>query len=514
MKNISYLILNIFIFTISISGIFYNIDALKANYQITSLNRSSFPAGFVFGAASSAYQIEGAASEDGKGPSIWDTSTLKNPEKIRDHSNGNIATDSYHHYKEDVKIMKQMGLDAYRFSISWPRLLPRGRKSGGVNEEGIKYYNLLINKLIRKGLEPYVTLFHWDLPQTLEDDYGGFLSPQIVDDFWDYAELCFRRFGDRVKYWITFNEPYTYAVGGYVTGEYAPGRCSAWQGLNCSGGDSAVEPYLVAHHQLLAHATAVNIYKQYYQKSQKGKIGITIVAGWMIPFSNETIHREATNRALDFTFGWYMEPLTKGDYPKSMKRGATGRIPKFTKEESEMVKGSFDFLGLNYYTTYYVKHFPRANNSSITTYLTDSQTHISPERNGVPIGPKGASDWLYVYPRGIRDVLLYVKTTYNNPTIYITENGIDEINNSTLSLEEALVDNMRVDYFYRHLSYVQKAIQRGVDVRGFFAWSLIDNFEWNSGYTLRFGLNYVDYKDGLKRYPKLSAKWFKNFLQH
>ncbi|KAG8389061.1 hypothetical protein BUALT_Bualt02G0190100 [Buddleja alternifolia] len=430
-------------------------DALTSDYHIRSFNRTNFPRGFVFGAASSAYQIEGAASKDGKGPSIWDTFTLNHPEKIKDHTSGNIATDSYHHYKEEINIMKNMGLDAYRFSISWPRLLP--------------------------SIEPYVTLFHWDLPQVLEDEYGGFLSPQIVNDFCNYAELCFRRFGDRVKHWISFNEPYTFITCGYVTGEFAPGRCSSWQNLNCTGGDSGVEPYLVAHHQLLAHAAVVKIYKEKYQESQKGKMGITLVARWMVPYSKESIHRGAARRALDFSFGWYMDPLTKGDYPDSMKSRAKGRIPKFSKEESEIVKGSFDFLA---------------------------------ERDGVPIGPKGASNWLYVYPKGIRDVLLYVKKTYKNPTIYITENGIDETNNSTLSLQEALIDNMRIEYYFNHLSFVQKAIKKGVDVKGFFAWALTDNFEWSSGYSLRFGLNYVDYEDGLKRYPKLSARWFRQFLQH
>ncbi|KAL6516256.1 Beta-glucosidase 12 [Orobanche gracilis] len=485
-------------------------DAQTVDYHITTFNRTNFPRGFVFGASSSAYQIEGAGSGNGKGASIWDTFTLNHSEKINGHSNGNVAADSYHHYKEDVKIIKYMGLDAYRFSISWARLLPHGNLSG-VNEEGIHYYDNLINKLLKKGVEPYVTIFHWDLPQALEDEYGGFLSPQIVKDFGDYAELCFRRFGDRVKYWVTINEPYTYANAGYATGEYAPGRCSVWQQLNCSAGDSGIEPYMVAHHQLLAHAAAVRIYKQKYQESQKGKIGITMLARWMIPFSEESIDVEATRRALDFSLGWFMEPLTNGDYPESMRSLVLGRIPTFTKEESEMVKGSFDYLGLNYYTTYYVRDVPLAN-YFVVSYTMDSLTEATPERNGIPIGPKGASDWLYVYPRGIRDVLLYVKNTYNNPTIFVTGNGIDEPNNSTLSLEEAVSDKTRIKFYHKHLSYVEKALKKGVDVRGFFAWALLDNFEWNSGYSLRFGLNYVDFKNGLKRYPKHSARWFKNFL--
>ncbi|RVX13055.1 Cyanogenic beta-glucosidase [Vitis vinifera] len=186
-------------------------------------------------------------------------------EKIKDHSNGDVTIDAYHRYKEDVGIMKGMSLDAYRFSISWSRILPNGKLSGGVSKEGIAYYNNLINELLANGLQPFITLFHWDLPQALEDEYGGFLSPLIVDDFQDYAEHCFKEFGDRVKHWITLNEPWSYSNGGYVTGNLAPGRCSEWQKLNCTGGDSGTEPYLASHYQLLAHAAAVQFYKKKYQ---------------------------------------------------------------------------------------------------------------------------------------------------------------------------------------------------------------------------------------------------------
>ncbi|CAJ1952333.1 unnamed protein product [Sphenostylis stenocarpa] len=231
----------------------------------TSLNRSSFPQDFIFGTASSSYQYEGAAYVGGRGPSIWDTYTHDYSDKIKDRSNGDVAIDEYHRYKEDVEIMKDMNLDAYRFSISWSRILPKGKVKGGVNKEGINYYNNLINELLAKGLQPFVTIFHWDLPQSLEDEYGGFLSPNIVKDFQDYAELCFKEFGDRVKYWLTLNEPWTFSKHGYAEGATAPGRCSPWQNLNCTGGDSATEPYIVAHNQLLAHAAAVNIYRTKYQ---------------------------------------------------------------------------------------------------------------------------------------------------------------------------------------------------------------------------------------------------------
>ncbi|KAK4582311.1 hypothetical protein RGQ29_025475 [Quercus rubra] len=495
-------------------GLLTNIIAVSSShdsaYDTASLNRTSFPEGFIFGTAAAAYQYEGAAYEDGKGPNIWDTYTHKHPERIVNGSNGDVAVDQYHRYKGDVRIMKKMGLDAYRFSISWSRVLPKGKLSGGVNREGIKYYNKLINKLLDRGILPFVTLFHWDLPQALEDEYGGFLSPHIVDDFRDYAELCFKEFGDRVKHWITLNEPLSYSNGGYVTGDLAPGRCSSWQEKNCTGGDSGTEPYLVSHNQLLAHASAVEVYRQKYQEAQKGLMGISLVGDWAVPYSNATQDQDAAQRAHDFRFGWFMDPLTNGDYPHSMRSLVGDRLPKFTKEQSKLLKGSLDFLGLNYYTTNYAANAPKAEKPS---YLTDWQANLSSERNGIPIGPEAASSWLHVYPSGIRDSLLYAKTKYNDPLIFITENGISEFNNDTLSLKEALADNYRIDYYYRHFQYILKAIKDGVNVKGYFAWSLLDNFEWGAGYSVRFGINYVDYKNGLKRYPKLSARWFKKFLK-
>ncbi|KAJ9685822.1 hypothetical protein PVL29_017759 [Vitis rotundifolia] len=479
--------------------------------EAASFNRSSFPAGFIFGTASASYQYEGAAKEGGRGPSIWDTFSHKYPERITDGSNGDVANDFYHHYKEDVHTMKELGLDAFRFSISWSRVLPRGKLSGGVNKEGISFYNNLINELLSKGLQPYVTIFHWDLPQALEDKYGGFLSPHIIDDFRDFAELCFKEFGDRVKYWITLNEPWTYSNGGYDQGTLAPGRCSKWVNGACTAGNSAIEPYLVGHHLLLSHAAAVKVYKDKYQASQKGKIGITLVSHWMVPYSDQKVDKKAAIRALDFMFGWFMNPLTYGDYPYSMRTLVGPRLPKFTPKQSILVKGSFDFLGLNYYTANYAANVPAANTVNVS-YATDSLANLTTQRNGIPIGPTTGSSWLSVYPSGIRSLLLYVKRKYNNPLIYITENGISEVNNNTLTLKEALKDPQRIDYYYRHLLFLRLAIKDGVNVKGYFAWSLLDNYEWNSGYTVRFGIVFVDYDNDLKRYPKHSAIWFKKFL--
>ncbi|CAI8616321.1 unnamed protein product [Vicia faba] len=447
--------------------------------RFSDLNRNSFPKGFVFGTASSAYQYEGAAFEGGRGPSIWDNFTHKYPEKIRDRTNGDVADDSYHKYKEDIGLMKDLNMDAYRFSISWSRVLPKGKLSGGVNPEGIKYYNNLINKLLAKGLQPYVTIFHWDVPQALEDEYGGLLSRHIVDDFRDYAEVCYKKFGDRVKHWITLNEPYSVSTNAYAYGKFAPGRCSDWLKLNCTGGDSGTEPYLTAHYQLLAHSAAANLYKTKYKSSQHGIVGVTLISHWPVPATTAKADVEAAQRGLDFMFGWFMDPLTKG---------------------------------LNYYASYYAADAPHLRNAR-PARQTDSLINATFELNGKPLGPMSASSWLCIYPRGFRQLLLYVKNKYNNPLIYITENGCAEFSDPTLSLEESLLDTYRIDYYYRHLYYLATAIKDGVNVKGYFAWSLLDNMEWDSGYTVRFGLVFVDFKNSQKRQPKLSADWFKNFLK-
>ncbi|KAJ6803992.1 beta-glucosidase 12-like [Iris pallida] len=475
------------------------------------LDRRSFPEGFIFGASSAAYQYEGAAKEGSKGPSIWDTFTQAHPEKIADGSNGDVAVDQYHRYKEDVLLMKEMGIDAYRFSISWPRILPNGNLSGGINKEGIDYYNNLIDELLSQGLQPFVTLFHWDTPQGLDEQYGSFLSPRIVKDYHDYVEVCFREFGDRVKHWITFNEPHVFTDYGYASGIFAPGRCSSWEIGRCKNGDSGKEPYIVGHHILLAHAAAVDLYRNKFQKTQNGKIGMTLDCNWMVPYSDSKSNGDAVERGLDFVFGWFMDPLTQGDYPFNMRALVGDRLPKFTEQQSNLIKGSFDFIGLNYYSTSYVYSLP-IDNTVNKSYNTDSYTTQTALRNGIPIGPKPGTEWIYVYPQGIQDLLLYTKTKYNNPVIYITENGLDEKSNENLSLKEALKDDVRIDYYRQHIIHVQRAISKGVDVRGYFAWSLLDNFEWASGYSRRYGIYYVDYIDGLKRHPKSSALWFQRFL--
>lgn len=403
--------------------------------------------------------------------------------------------------------MSEMGLDAYRFSISWPRLFPEGR--GKVNPIGVTYYNLLIDGLLEAGIEPYVTLYHWDLPQSLHDAYGGWLSHLIIDDFAVYADTCFKLFGDRVKHWITFNEPNIFIQMGYDIGLFAPRRCSSWI-KDCSEGNSATEPYVAAHNVLLSHAAAVDIYRTSYQDKQLGSIGMSISVNWYVPLRNTTQDADAVSRILEFQLGWFLDPLTRGDYPPVMRELVGHRLPRFTNEQKIKLKHSSDFVGINHYTTAYTAAINLTWDVNQTDYFRDSLTSLTSERDGVPIGPRAASEWLFIVPTGIYHVVKYVKEKYNLP-ILITENGMDDADNGSLPVEQALQDHKRVQFHADYLSHLAAAIREGVDVRGYFAWSLLDNFEWIYGYTLRFGLYYVDFATS-ERYPKASAQWFKKLL--
>ncbi|CAH8322756.1 unnamed protein product [Eruca vesicaria subsp. sativa] len=479
------------------------------------LDRYSFPPGFSFGVASSAYQYEGAIEEGGRTQSIWDNFTHAHPERTN-MDNGDIAVDFYHRYKDDIKLIKEMNMDTFRFSISWSRILPSGKLSDGVNTEGIQFYKNLIDELIENGIRPFVTIYHWDIPQVLDDEYGGFLSPRVIDDFRNYARVCFEEFGGKVDMWTTFNEPYVYSVAGYDSGNKAMGRCSKWVNSLCVAGDSGTEPYLVSHHLLLAHAAAVEEFRKCDKISQDAKIGIVLSPFWFEPYDIDShADKEAVNRALDSYIGWHLHPLTFGDYPETIKKNAGNRLPHFTKEQSEFIKNSFDFIGINYYTARFVAHKHHHDHTRLR-FTTDqhleykvinrSGDYISSESDGTKL--------LYSYPEGIRKILNYIKYKYNNPAIYITENGFDDYNVGTVPREQLLKDTKRIQYHEKHLQELHKAITvDGCDVRGYLAWSLLDNFEWEHGYAMRFGLYYVDYADDLKRYAKDSAKWFKTFLE-
>eukprot|EP00262_Sarcandra_glabra_P002705 TRINITY_DN1310_c0_g3_i2.p1 TRINITY_DN1310_c0_g3~~TRINITY_DN1310_c0_g3_i2.p1 ORF type:complete len:433 (-),score=59.38 TRINITY_DN1310_c0_g3_i2:272-1570(-) len=330
------------------------------------LSRESFPKGFVFGTATSAYQVEGMALKEGRGPSIWDA-FVNIPGIIADNSTADVAVDEYHRYREDVDIMSKMNFDAYRFSISWSRIFPNG--AGKVNWKGVAYYNRLIDYLIHKGITPYANLYHYDLPEALEKRYKGLLSRKIVKAYADFADFCFKTFGDRVTNWMTFNEPRVVAALGYDNGLHAPGRCSKPFG-NCTAGNSATEPYIVAHNLILAHAAAVQRYREKYQAKQKGRIGILLDFVWYEPLTRSNADQQAAQRARDFHIGWFLHPIVYGEYPRTMMEIVGERLPKFTSAEVKMVKGSIDFVGINQYTAFYMydPHQPKQN---VTGYQMD-----------------------------------------------------------------------------------------------------------------------------------------------
>ncbi|XP_027349087.1 beta-glucosidase 11-like [Abrus precatorius] len=467
---------------------------------VHSLHRDEFPLDFVFGASTSAYQVEGAANEDGRKPSIWDTFSHAGNGNMY-AGDGDVACDQYHKYKEDVQLMANMGFDAYRFSISWSRVIPDGR--GQVNPKGVQYYNNLINELISHGIQPHVTLLHWDLPQTLEDEYGGWVNRRIVKDFTTYADLCFRKFGDRVKYWTTMNEPNVYAIFGYDIGLLPPQRCSPSFITNCSRGNSSTEPYLVAHHMLLAHAAAARLYRKKYQGMQHGYIGFNLLTFGLVPLTNTSEDVSATQRAQDFLIGWFMNPFTFGDYPNIMKKNAGSRLPSFSQKESNLVKGSIDFIGINFYYSFYVKNSPGSLQREDRDYMADWSVETEKvTQNDTP------TDEIPITPRIFQGVLDSFKNNYGNIPIYIHENGQQTPHNSSLN------DWPRVKYLHQYILSLVDALRSGSNVKGYFVWSFLDAFELMGGYESSYGLYYVDMKDpSLRRQPKLSAKWYSNFLK-
>ncbi|KAG5536153.1 hypothetical protein RHGRI_023817 [Rhododendron griersonianum] len=450
------------------------------------LSRETFPKGFVFGTATSAYQVEGMANKDGRGPSIWDV-FIKTPGLEPNNATGDVAVDQYHRYK--------LNFDAYRFSISWSRIFPNG--TGKVNKKGVAYYNRLINYMLKRGITPYANLNHYDLPQALEER----------KDYADYADFCFKTFGDRVKNWMTFNEPRVVAALGYDNGFFAPGRCSKAYG-NCTAGNSATEPYIVSHNLILSHAAAVQRYREKYQEKQKGRIGILLDFVWYEPLTRSKADNYAAQRARDFHIGWFIHPIVYGEYPKTMQEILGHRLPKFTNKEVKMVKGSMDFVGVNQYTAYYM-YDAHQGKPKVLGYQQDWNASFAFKKRGVPIGPQAYSYWLYNVPWGLYKAVTYIKEHYGNPTMILAENGMDDPGNVTFA--KGLHDTTRINYYKAYITQLKRAIDDGANVEGYFAWSLLDNFEWRLGYTSRFGIVYVDFKT-LNRYPKMSAYWFKQLL--
>ncbi len=457
-------------------------------------NSHSFPSNFIWGAATSAYQIEGAYNADGKGESIWDK-FCNIPGNIKHNDHGKIACNHYYCYKEDVAIMKNLGIKHYRFSISWSRILPYG--SGEENIAGITFYNNLISELLAAGIQPWVTLYHWDLPNVLEESINGWQGgAKIVQAFVNYSDTCFKHFGDRVKNWITINESWVVAILGYGHGVFAPGKISKDY------------PYQVGHNLLLAHAYAVQLYRTKYQPLQKGQIGITNNCDWREPLTKSPFDVAAAERALQFFLGWFADPVYFGDYPQIMKDRLGNRLPQFTNAEKELLKGSTDFFGLNHYTTMYAADSSGVNGAG-TVYgnggLSEDQDVILSVNNDW-----GLTDmhWAIV-PWGLKKLLHWINNRYNNPPIFITENGCafnDDLENNTMN------DKRRIEFFEGYLKAMHEAITEGVNVQGYFIWSLLDNFEWALGYDKQFGIIHVDLKTQV-RTLKASAYWYKNVIQ-
>jgi beta-glucosidase len=376
----------------------------------------------------------------------------------------------------------------------------------------VAYYNKIINKLVELNIDPFVTIYHWDLPQALEDRYQGWLSPKIAVDFGHYAGVLFREFGDRVKHWITVNEPWTFCYLGYVTGAFAPGRCS--DRTKCPHGDSATEGYIAAHNVILSHATAVDLYRSSYQPAQKGTIGITVNLDWAEALNPDSVEDlKSAERWRQFVLGWFLDPLVYGTYPPAMIENVGARLPVFSAADAKKVKGSFDFIGLNHYSTKYTTHIPVPSPSS-GWYDDMGVNETVYDRSGRLIGPQGDSTWLHVVPWGFYKLLKWVKNRYGNPTLFITENGCDVPNESGLSFSSVIQDDFRISYYSQYLKALDQAVFEGSDIRGYFAWSLLDNFEWADGYAFRFGLHYVNYSDpALPRYPKMSSVWYAQYIQ-
>ncbi|XP_025828881.1 myrosinase 1-like [Agrilus planipennis] len=461
---------------------------------------NKFPENFKFGVASSAYQIEGGWNANGKGENIWDHFTHNFPNSTADRTNGDIACDSYHLWKNDIALLKYLNVSFYRFSISWSRILPTGF-TNTINLDGVRYYNNIIDELIRNKIEPMVTLYHWDLPQPIQD-IGGMTNPLIADYFVDYATTAFYFFGDRVKTWITFNEPIKICLQGYENGLYAPGIKS--RGIGC---------YLCSKTLLLAHANTYHVYKSYFKSVQHGKVGIAIDSDWYEPKTNSKEDEKSVERVLQMNFGWWINPIFSkgGNYPRIMRERidkfsktqnfSISRLPVLTSSEIRTIKGTYDFLGLNHYSSKLVKA-----RTSLLSRMPSFDNDVRVDIETDPNWEKSALELMPVVPWGLRKLLNWIRKMYNNPTVYITENGYPD--------KGGLDDEDRISYHTQYLNELINAIRDGCNVQRYTIWSLMDSMEWTSGYKIKFGLYHVDFSDENRpRTPKKSASFYKNVIR-
>jgi beta-glucosidase len=454
----------------------------KQSLILTPNNKLAFPEGFLWGTATASYQVEGAANEDGRGKSIWDTFS-HTPGKVLNNDNGDIACDFYHKYKEDIQLIKSLNAKAYRFSVSWSRIFPDG--AGTPNQKGLDFYNRMVDELLANGIEPFATLYHWDLPQALQDKYKGWQSKETSKAFADYAGFMAEKLSDRVKHFFTLNELWTFIQLGYSDGVFAPGLKLP-----------PAELYQARHHAVLAHGLAVQAIRA---KGKAGtKVGIAENIKVAVPLIETPENTKAAETATREINAGYLTVIMEGKYTDAFLKKAGADAPKFTAEELKIISSPLDFCGINIYNP--------------ECYVQASSSEDGYER--IPFAkshPTSTSKWELLAPETLYWGAKHVQKLWNVKEIYVTENGYSSTDE--LTANGHIYDTDRVMFLRGYLSQLQRATTEGVPVKGYFYWSLLDNFEWASGFGTRFGLYYMDYKS-LKRIPKLSASYFKAMAEN
>lgn len=445
-----------------------------------NLSYPQFPKNFYFGAATAAYQIEGGWDADGKGPSTWDVFVRK-PGKIKNGNTGDVACNTYHDFQTDINIMADLEMNAYRFSTAWSRIIPQGK--GAINPKGLDYYNRLVDTLLEKGITPFITLFHWDMPQALFELYGGFAGRETAAYFADYVEVVVKSLGDRVKHWITLNEPWEHAFFGYFEGTHAPGVKNPWK------------YFQVAHHELLGHGLAVERIREFAPDSE---VGITLSQFPIYPYADTPKHQNAAHFADLFMNRFYLDGIYKGQYPEELFKQLWPFRPKIYPGDMETMSVKTDFLGVNYYTRQYARY---------VWYLPFFKAWVDRDP---PPGISHPELGNQAYPEGMGELLKRYREEYDSPVVYITENGTGD---EDVIIEDGRVeDKHRIKYLRYYLAELEKAIAEGSDVRGYFMWTLIDNFEWSGGYDYRMGFVRVDHKTQ-ERTIKDSAYWYRELIR-
>lgn len=460
------------------------------------------PSGFHFGAAASAYQIEGATKADGRGDTIWDDWAAAG--HIEDGSSGETVADHYYRFEEDAILLKSLGLSHYSLTVSWARVLPNGTLP--VNEKGIQFYVNLVRALKKQGLGVYATLYHWELPSALQAKGGWLERDAVLPAFDEYARAVFTALApEGVDRWFSMNEPRSFCFSGYTWGVGPPGRCK--DRATCKEGNDT-EVYICSHNALLAHARAGQIWRdEFASKYPKTTYGIVLDGEWVEPLTGSTKDIAAARRQRVFEFGHYAHPIFKGGYPPEVI-ASIPELPQFTASELALVKGSADIIGLDYYTAVYASELLKANESCTRKNpWWPTCVALSLQRNGKLIGEPTGMPVFYPYPDGLRKMLSWIWEEYSPPELLVTETGYAGINESAKAMPAILDDPERISYFAAHLNATRQAYMSGVNVTGFFAWSFIDNLEWNLGTSVRFGLVHVDFGTK-KRTWKKSAGWY------